>query len=204
MILRFLVILEINIISSLELNHKERAITLPNILLIFLLQIILVPTLSLRIIFVVKNMTLLASIFGFLEALIYVFGLSIVLSGEQSIAEMLVYAMGFAAGIYLGGYIENKLALGYTTLTVNLMNQNTELVSTLRDNGFGVTIFEGMGKDSVRYQLQILTKRSVEEKLMKMIEQYEPHAFIISYEPRRFKGGYLLKSMKKQRKAKSL
>jgi uncharacterized protein YebE (UPF0316 family) len=39
---------------------------------------------------------------------------------------------------------------------------------------------------------------------MKMIEQYEPHAFIISYEPRRFKGGYLLKSMKKQRKAKSL
>ncbi|MEB1808311.1 MAG: DUF2179 domain-containing protein [Bacillaceae bacterium] len=168
-----------------------------SILLIFLLQIILVPILSLRIIFVVKNMSVFASIFGFMEALIYVFGLSIVLSGEQSVAEMLVYALGFAAGIYLGGYIENKLALGYTTLTVNLLNKNMELVSTLRENGFGVTVFEGMGKDSVRYQLQILTKRNVEEKLMNMIEQYEPHAFIISYEPRKFKGGYLLKGMKK-------
>lgn len=173
-----------------------------NILLIFLLQIILVPVLSLRIIFVVKDMTILASIAGFLEALIYVFGLSIVLSGEQSIAEMLVYALGFAAGVYLGGYIENKLALGYTNLTVNLINKNMDLVTTLRDNGFGVTVFEGMGKDSVRYQLQILTKRSVEKKLMKMIEEYEPHAFIISYEPRKFKGGYLLKAMKKVKTVK--
>lgn len=171
-----------------------------NILLIFLLQLILVPVLSLRIIFVVKNMSIPASIFGFLEALIYVFGLSIVLSGEQSIAEMLVYALGFAAGIYLGNYIENKLALGYTNLTVNLLNNNTELVSTLRNEGFGVTVFEGMGKDSVRYQLQILTKRNMEEKLMKMIEEYEPHAFIISYEPRKFKGGYLLKAMKKTKR----
>lgn len=174
-----------------------------NILLIFLLQIILVPTLSLRIIFVVKNMSVFAAIFGFVEALIYVFGLSIVLSGEQSIPEMLVYAMGFAAGIFLGNYIENKLAIGYTTLTVNLMNNNSELVSTLRNNGYGVTVFEGMGRDSVRYQLQILTKRNMEANVTKTIEEYEPNAFIISYEPRKFKGGYLLKAMKKVKKSKS-
>ncbi|QAS53054.1 DUF2179 domain-containing protein [Halobacillus litoralis] len=170
-----------------------------NILLIFLLQIILVPTLSLRIIFVVKNMSVFAAIFGFIEALIYVFGLSIVLSGEQSIPEMLVYALGFAAGIFLGNYIENKLAIGYTTLTVNLMNNNTELVWTLRNNGYGVTVFEGMGKDGARYQLQILTKRNLEEKVTRIIEEYDPNAFIISYEPRKFKGGYLLKAMKKRK-----
>ncbi|MDG5788524.1 DUF2179 domain-containing protein [Evansella sp. AB-P1] len=169
-----------------------------SILLIFLLQIVLVPILSLRIIFVVKNMSMIASVFGFLEALIYVFGLSIVLSGEQSIAEMLIYALGFSAGIYLGGYIENKLALGYTTLTVNLINMNSGLVAHLRESGFGVTVFEGMGKDSVRYQLQILTKRSLEEKLLNTIEKYEPNAFIISYEPRKFKGGHMLKAMKKK------
>lgn len=172
-----------------------------DIVVIFLLQIILVPILSLRIIFVVKNLKLLASVFGFLEALIYVFGLSIVLSGEQSIAEMFIYALGFGIGIYIGGVVEDKLAIGYTTLTVNLMNKNTELVAKLRNEGFGVTIFEGMGKDSTRYQLQILTKRSLEEKLIKLIEQDEPYAFIISYEPRKFKGGYLLKSMKKRVKS---
>lgn len=171
-----------------------------DIILIFLLQLVLVPILSLRIIFVVKNLTLLASIFGFLEALIYVFGLSIVFSGEQSIAEMLVYALGFGLGIYLGGYVEQKLAIGYTTLTVNLLEENADLVTNLRNEGFGVTVFEGMGRDSIRYQLQILTRRSLEEKVIDMINQADPHAFIISYEPRKFKGGYLLKSMKKKQK----
>lgn len=168
-----------------------------DIILIFLLQIVLVPILSLRIIFVVKDVTLLATLFGFLEALIYVFGLSIVFSGEQSIAEMLVYALGFGIGIYLGGKVERKLAIGYTTLTVNLVNKNMELVDKLREEGLGVTVFEGTGKDGTRYQLQILTKRSNEEKVIEMIEEDEPHAFIISYEPRKFKGGYLLKNMKK-------
>ncbi|MFC4558256.1 DUF5698 domain-containing protein [Virgibacillus kekensis] len=171
-----------------------------DIIRIFLLQIVLVPILSLRIIFVVRNMNILASVFGFLEALIYVFGLSIVLSGEQSIAEMLIYALGFGIGIYIGGMIENKLAIGYTTLTVNLTSKNVELVSKLRNEGFGVTVFEGMGKNGPRFQLQILTSRSLEDKLMRMIEEDEPHAFIISYEPRKFRGGYLLKAMKKRLK----
>ncbi|MBP3950740.1 DUF5698 domain-containing protein [Halalkalibacter suaedae] len=167
-----------------------------NIILIFLLQIILVPILSLRIIFVVKNVTILASIFGFLEALIHIFGLSIVLSGDQSIVEMLIYAIGFGVGIFIGGYIENKMAIGYSTLTVNLLEENTTLVTALRNEGFGVTTFEGRGRDGVRYQLQILAKRNAEKKLIAMIEQYEPQAFIISYEPRKFKGGYLLKALK--------
>ncbi|MFD1039718.1 DUF5698 domain-containing protein [Virgibacillus byunsanensis] len=171
-----------------------------DIMRIFLLQIVLVPILSLRIIFVVKNVIFLATIFGFLEALIYVFGLSIVLSGDQNIAEMLVYAFGFGIGIYIGGLVEDKLSIGYTTLTVNLINKNTELVEKLRNEGFGVTVFEGTGMDGIRYQLQILTSRSLEEKLMEMIEHDEPHAFIISYEPRKFKGGYLLKAMKKKLK----
>jgi uncharacterized protein YebE (UPF0316 family) len=169
-----------------------------DIILIFLLQIVLVPILSLRIIFVVKNMNILGSIFGFLEALIYVFGLSIVFRGEQSIAEMFIYALGFGIGIYIGGVIEAKLAIGYTTLTVNLTHKNSELVTRLRNDGFGVTVFEGAGRDGIRYQLQILTKRSLEDRVLKMIEQDEPHAFIISYEPRKFKGGYLLKGMKRK------
>jgi uncharacterized protein YebE (UPF0316 family) len=113
---------------------------------------------------------------------------------------MLVYALGFGIGIYIGGIIEARLAIGYTTLTVNLINKNPELVTKLRNEGFGVTVFEGMGKNGVRYQLQILTNRSLEDKVMKIIEQDEPYAFIISYEPRKFKGGYLLKQMKKKSK----
>ncbi|WP_096186618.1 DUF2179 domain-containing protein [Evansella halocellulosilytica] len=170
------------------------------IILVFLLQIILVPLLTLRIIFVVKNRTGMATGFGFLEALVYVFGLSIVLTGEQNIYEMLTYALGFGVGIYLGGKIENKLAIGYSNLAVNLLNNNPELINMLRNNGFGVTLFEGKGRDGVRYHLQILTTRNREDEAIAIIEEYEPKAFIISYEPRKFRGGYLVKGMKKSLK----
>jgi uncharacterized protein YebE (UPF0316 family) len=168
-----------------------------SIILIFALQLVYVPIMTLRTIFLVKNMSVAASSFGILEALIYVFGLSLVFSGHQSIAGMVVYAVGFGVGLYIGTRIENKLAIGYTTLVVNLLDNNEELIVILRNKGFGVTVFEGMGRDSKRYQLEILTKRNREHEAMNIIGDYEPKAFIISYEPRKFKGGFLVKAMKK-------
>jgi len=167
------------------------------IVLILLLQLIYVPMLTLRTVFLVKGKSLLASCMGFVENLIYVFGLSIVLSGNKSKLALVVYAAGFGIGIFVGGMVERKLAIGYTSIIVNLMEYNTELINFLRDEGFGVTTYEGQGRDSKRYKLEILTKRSREEELLGYIEKYEPKAFIISYEPRRFKGGFLVNAMKK-------
>ncbi len=42
-----------------------------------------------------------ASVFGFVEALIYVFGLSLVFSGDQSTLAMVVYAVGFGVKLSL-------------------------------------------------------------------------------------------------------
>jgi uncharacterized protein YebE (UPF0316 family) len=175
---------------------------LKDIFLVIILQLVYVPILTLRTIFMVKNMSALAAFMGFLEALIYVFGLSIVFSGEQSYIVMIVYAAGFGAGLFVGGYVEQKLAIGYTSLTVNLQHKNEELINLLRENGYGVTVYVGEGRDSQRYRLDILTKRNREEELLELIETYEPKAFIISYEPRRFKGGFLVASMKKRMKNK--
>lgn len=170
------------------------------ILLILLLQLIYVPIFTMRTIFIVKDMSTIAAALGFMEALVYVFGLSLVLSGEQTIVGMLVYAIGFGVGIFLGTFIEQKLAFGYTSLMVNLQKKNQELIAYLRNGGFGVTVYEGEGRDSRRYRLEILTKRNREKELLDIIEQYEPKAFIISYEPRKFKGGFLVNAMKKRTK----
>ena len=174
-------------------------LNLKDIILILLLQLIYVPCFTLRTIFLVKNLTIPASILGFMEALIYVFGLSIVFNGNQSFAGLLVYALGFGMGILIGTKIEQKLAIGYTTFNVNLPQKNEELIQDLRQAGYGVTVFKGEGMTSVRYKLEILTKRNLEADLIKIIEEYEPNAFVISYEPRRFIGGYILKNMKKRK-----
>ncbi|MFD2616664.1 DUF2179 domain-containing protein [Terrilactibacillus laevilacticus] len=171
-----------------------------NILLILLLQLLYVPIYTLRTIFLVKNMSTLAAILGIIEMLIYVFGLSLVFGGDQSFIAMFVYALGFGIGIILGTKIEKKLAIGYINVIVNTQNKNTELINMLRNNGFGVTTYIGEGRDSHRIRMEILTKRNRENELLATIEKFEPKAFIISYEPRQFKGGLLLARLKKHNK----
>jgi len=173
---------------------------LKEIIFVLLLQLLYVPALTLRTIFMVRNMTLIASFCGAIEALIYVLGLALVLNGEQTYVGMVVYALGFGLGIFVGGYVERKLAIGYVCLCVNIMVKNDKLVEKLRNQGFGVTVFEVEGRDSRRYRLDILAKRSREEELIEYIEEYEPKAFIISYEPKKFIGGFLSNIMKKQKK----
>lgn len=166
------------------------------LLLIILIQLLYVPMLTLRTICMVKNLKIFTSIFGFLEAFIYIFGLAVVLSGEQNVVEMIVYALGFGLGLLVGIFVEQKLAIGYTSVQVNIRHGNEEMVSELRNQGFGVTVYSGEGKYGERKRLDILTRRKRENELMKCIFKYEPEAFVMSFEPKTFKGGYLTEIMK--------
>lgn len=170
--------------------------------LIIFIQLLYVPMLTLRTICMVKNLKVLTGLFGFMEALIYIFGLAIVLSGEQSILEMVVYALGFAAGLTLGIYIEQKLAIGFTSIHVNIEEENPTLVTVLRNEGYGVTSYCGAGKSGKRTKLDILTRRKSQKNLLKLIEKYEPKAFIMSFEPKMFRGGYLTEMMNGRLKRK--
>ncbi|MGO4889425.1 DUF2179 domain-containing protein [Anaerobacillus sp. MEB173] len=170
-----------------------------DVLLILLLQLLYVPCFTLRTIFIVKQLHYHAASLGFVESLIYVLGLYLVLNGEQNLIAMFIYALGFGVGILIGISIEQKLAIGYTSLLVNLPNKNQLLIDLLRNEGYGVTVYEGEGRDSQRFKLEILTKRNQEDGLFSLIEEYEPNAFIISYEPRKFKGGFLLKTMRRRK-----
>ncbi len=168
------------------------------IVLILILQLLYVPMLALRTICMVKKLTLLTAFFGFLEAIVYVFGLALVLSGDQTTLAMIVYALGFALGLIVGIAIENRIAIGFRSVQVNIKTKNTDLIDGLRSMGYGVTVFEGEGREGSRFMLDILTKRSQEKQLMELIRQAEPAAFVIAYEPTRFKGGYIEQMMKKQ------
>ncbi|MTH51965.1 DUF2179 domain-containing protein [Bacillus mangrovi] len=169
-------------------------------LLIFVLQILYVPILTLRTIFLVKNQTKAAAGVGLLEAAIYIVALGIVFQDLSNIYNIIAYVLGFSAGLFLGGMLERRLAIGYVTYHVNLNERSDELVNLLRNAGFGVTVFTGQGLNSTRYRLDIVAKRSREQELLEIVEEIEPKAFMTSYELRSFKGGYMVNSMKKRAK----
>ncbi|PGK52400.1 hypothetical protein CN918_31955 [Priestia megaterium] len=174
-----------------------------NALLIIGMQLLLVPLTTLRMMFVVKGQSREAAVFAVFEALIYVISLGIVFSDLENKLNMLAYAIGFSGGIYLGGLVEKKLAIGYRAINVSLLEKNDELVEKLRNDGFGVTVFEGEGMDNEkRYRLDIIAKRNREKELMALLHGEAPKAFVVVYEPTNFKGGYLVKNMKKRMKEK--
>ena len=169
-----------------------------NALTIFLLQLIYVPLVTLRITFVVKGKKLQASMIAFLESIIYIISLGIVFSDLKNFLNIGAYILGYGIGIYIGGKIEEKLAIGYRSIHVNLTKYNEDLVKKLRELRFGVTIYEGEGINSdKRYKLEIVSHRNRESEVISLIQSLEKHAFIVSYEPTQFKGGYITKQLKK-------
>lgn len=169
-----------------------------NSLAIFMLQLIYVPLLTLRTTFVVKGKKLQASMFAFLEAIIYIVSLGIVFSDLKNFLNIGAYILGYGIGIYIGGKVEEKLAIGYRSIHVNLREYNQELVNKLRELKFGVTTYEGEGiNKEKRYKLEIVSHRSRENEVISLIHSLEKNAFIVSYEPTQFKGGYITKQFKR-------
>lgn len=167
-------------------------------LAIFLLQLVYVPLLTLRTTFVVKGKKIQASLFAFLEAIIYIVSLGIVFSDLKNLLNIGAYIIGYGIGIYIGGRIEEKLAIGYRSIHVNLTRYNEALIDKLRELKFGVTCYEGEGMNKEkRYKLEIVSHRSRETEVISLIQSFEKNAFIVSYEPTQFKGGYITKQLKK-------
>ncbi|PPA69330.1 DUF2179 domain-containing protein [Jeotgalibacillus proteolyticus] len=174
-----------------------------NALIIFVAQLIFVPVLTLRTITMVKGMKEKAAALGILEGFIYVIALGIVFSDLSNYLNMVAYALGFGIGLYLGQILEQKLAIGFVSIEVNITSKNEELIKNLREEGFSVSTSEVEGMHQARrYRLDCTARRDREKEFITIVSTHEPSAFIVSYEPRNFKGGYITKAMRKNRKNK--
>ncbi|MGN5727474.1 DUF2179 domain-containing protein, partial [Acinetobacter calcoaceticus] len=67
--------------------------------------------------------------------------------------------------------------------------------------GYGVTQSVAYGREGERMVLEILSPRKNERTLYKLINQLEPRAFIISYEPKFISGGFWTKKVRKRNDA---
>ncbi|NJP38940.1 DUF5698 domain-containing protein [Alkalicoccus luteus] len=168
-------------------------------LIIFCAQLLFVPILTLRTIMMVKSQKGKAAGLGVLEGVIYVVAIGIVLSDLSNYYNMAAYALGFGAGLYIGAMVEEKLAIGYVTIEANIPQPNDELVARLREVGFSVSTSSVQGIETERYMLFCTARRDREKEFYRIIETFEERAFVASYEPRSFKGGYITKGMRRRR-----
>ncbi len=167
------------------------------VLIIFVINIVYVSFFTVRMIMTLKGYRYLAALISVFEIVIYVVGLGLVLDSLDQIQNLIAYALGYGSGVIIGTKIEEKMALGYITVNVITDEINRELASTLRSKGYGVTDWAAHGMEGNRSAMQILTPRKFELQLYSTIAELDPKAFIISYEPKTIRGGFLMKSVKK-------
>jgi len=160
-----------------------------------IMNIVYVSLFTIRIILVMKSRRILASVISMFEVFVYLMALNIVLSNIDEPLNLAAYCIGWGAGVWLGIKIEEWLALGYSILQIVVDYESTRLPMLLREHGYGVTSWTAEGKDGPRLVMQVLTKRNREKSLMKLIQELAPKAFVISYEPRTFRGGFWTKRL---------
>lgn len=161
-------------------------------LLIFVAKILEVSLMTLRTVLITRGEKVYGSIIGFFEVSIWLYLVSKVLVGiNEDPIRMVVYALGFACGNYLGSILEEKLALGLLTISVIVSETDGDtLAEKLRECNVGVTKIKAEGINENRTILMVHAKRRRKNEIIKLIEETHVNAVISVTDTKTIYGGY--------------
>jgi uncharacterized protein YebE (UPF0316 family) len=147
-------------------------------LLIFSLKLADTSLGTMRTLLVTRNKPMYAALVGLLESGIWIVAISQVIKDIHDPVLIAAYATGFSAGIIFGSYIERMVGVGNIIVRVFCPSNSSSVAEKLRENGHGVTVIDGQGKDGpVKVYLCIIKRRKL-KSVLKMIEEINPNAYI--------------------------
>lgn len=146
-------------------------------LLVFIARLVDVALGTIRIIFTSRGKKHLAPLLGFVEVFIWVSVIAEVTKGAHNIVAYLAYAGGFAAGNYIGMWIEERLAIGNLVIRAILPENQIGLIAELRAAGYGVTSVNAHGaKGPVKLVYTIVSRKDLPH-VIETIQKTYPKTF---------------------------
>jgi len=134
------------------------------LLLIFSARVLDVSCGTIRILFLVRGQRAIAACIGFFEVMIYMFVLSQILGGGRVLSsiELVFYCGGFAAGNYVGSFLESKFMNTHALAEVILEDSpaGEEIIRKLRENGLGATVIRGKGRSGDKLLVEVFCRRN--------------------------------------------
>lgn len=176
------------------IRFEEGIWILLSVAIIFSAQVVYVSIMTLRWIILMRGNRGLASVISFFEVLIYVYALAIVVTDLHNPYKLVVYALGYAVGSWVGVRVEERLAYGFSVIQV-VTRPESKLPEGLRERGFGVTSWPGYGRETERIVALVLCRRRHVPKLQQIIDTLDPSAFMLHIEPKGLRGGFWLKRL---------
>ena len=165
------------------------------LVVIFIAKVLEVTCTTLRMVFISRGEKLYSSVIGFIEVVLWLKIASVVLVNINEFPlKMLVYALGFACGNYIGLIIEEKLGLGYANIQIITNIEDGDLLaSNLRAKGRAVTIIDAKGRDDKKVILSLYVKRKNKDSIFNIIEELDMKAVVTVSETQKIYGGFGLK-----------
>ena len=164
---------------------------LASLFFIFFARILDVSLSTVRILMLTRGKRALAAFLGFFEVSIYITALGQVVENLDNPWKILAYALGFSSGTLVGGFLEEKVAIGFAFIELIPKNRGPELVTALRDEKFGVTVIKGEGRTGPRSILNVLLRRKDLPRFKAVVDLVDPDAFYTILDARSTKGGYI-------------
>lgn len=145
-----------------------------------------------RIVMITRGERFYGALLGFFEVLLWVVLISTVLTNvTEDPIKVIVYAMGFSTGNYVGSLFEQHLGIGNVRIEVIVMDDHgCSLVDKIRSHGYGVTVLDGKGMNSNRQVLIMNIKRKNYLKVVEMIKEFQGDVVITINDIKPIYGGY--------------
>jgi uncharacterized protein YebE (UPF0316 family) len=153
-------------------------------IVIFVARVCDVTLGTLRIIFISRGRQRLAPVLGFFEVLIWIVVIGQLVQHLHSVTAYLCYAGGFAAGNFVGMWLENRLALGTFVLRVIIPGEGETLKKGIHEAGYGVTCIDGQGSAGPVKLIYTIVKRRHVKQVLSIIHKISPNAFVTIEEVR--------------------
>ena len=158
--------------------------------LIFVLRVSDMTLDTLRVLMVMRGRKALAWILGFFQAAIFIVAISSVLQNLDNPLNVIGYASGFATGNVVGMLIEERLAIGFTHLSIVSPRRGAAVAERLREDGYAVTEIAGRGRDGMVTLLHVGVRRKNVEAARKVVNEVDEEAFITAEEVRPVRRGF--------------
>lgn len=163
---------------------------------IFFGKITEVTVATLRVVLINRGERTKASFIAFFEILLWITITGTVLAGFQSNPlKIVVFAVAFALGNWVGSWLENFIALGLSTiqLIVNDFGCLEELLTELRENNVAVTVIDGEGRNGANKVLLIHLRRKRVRHIVRLVNRIAPQSMITTSDVKVLRGGYIRK-----------
>jgi uncharacterized protein YebE (UPF0316 family) len=145
---------------------------------IFLLRIADMSLDTLRVMMIIRGKKLIAWVLGFFQAVIFIVAIASVLQNLDNPINLIAFAAGFATGIVVGMWIEERLAIGHIQMNIVSPSRGSAVAEKLRHEGYATTEIPARGKDGMVTMLSCGVLRRNVRKVINLVNQVDPNAFI--------------------------